>query len=46
MGEFVNCKGEFAAWKQKPRERLLNTLGQIVVDSVVRSYASIVVLDD
>jgi hypothetical protein len=46
MSEFINCKGEFTGWKQKMRERLLNTLGQIVVDSVVRSFASIVVLDD
>ncbi len=46
MEEFINRKGEFVGWKQRPRERLLNKLGQIVVDTVVRSYASIVVLDD
>ncbi len=42
MEEFINRKGEFVGWKQRPRERLLNKLGQIVVDTVVRSYASIV----
>jgi hypothetical protein len=48
MTDFINGKNEFAGWKSKPRkqERLLNALGQIVVDSVVWNFASTVVLDD
>ena len=46
MNHLINYEGEFAGWKQKPRERLLNDLGRIVVDTVVWNFASTVVLDD
>lgn len=46
MSELINRKGEFARWQQRARERLLNRLGQIVVDTVVRNFGCIIVLDD
>jgi hypothetical protein len=48
MNEFINCKGEFEGWKQKQkkRERLLEKLGGIIVRTVLRSYACVVVLED
>ncbi len=48
MSEFINCKGEFVSWKgkEKKRQKFLNRLGQIVVEGVVKSFASYVVLED
>jgi len=46
MGEFINRKGQFVGWKQRRREKFLNSLAQIIVDTTVRSYASTVVLED
>jgi hypothetical protein len=46
MSEFINRKGEFEGWKQKKRERLLDKLGRIIVRTVLRSYACVVILDD
>ncbi len=46
MNEFINRSGEFAGWNQGKRERLLKTLGRIVVDTVIWSFAAVVVLED
>jgi hypothetical protein len=48
MTEFIICKNEFRSWKnkEKKRRRLLNDLIQIIRDTVVCNFGSIVVLDD
>lgn len=48
MTDFINCKREFADWKgkDKTRQKFLESLGRIVVDGVVKSFASYVVLED
>jgi hypothetical protein len=47
MTEFIfNKKGDFKRWGQGRRERFITALGKIVAKTVVKSFASYVVLDD
>jgi hypothetical protein len=46
MGELIVRKGEFCGWSQRQRERLIEKLGRVIVDNVIRNFGCIVILED